>query len=309
MKNFFPQTKDIPINNSLLTAESYFHDHRANGLVERHFADRTMILMIISGMPGMAFTIEDGESKPILLTEFSSASGEEGVIRAIELPDVAGRLVWLALESRIKNNYSLNGCGPWKDLLAQWKQSQWTGLAEITARKFHGFAFLGQGGIQESEIAFSTLHGFSTDTSLFELLDDSVYQITTYSQNTATQAYQCAILRHGVRDWSHQILSRYRDIVGEKLLQMMDRELNRQIQPWQWNITLNDRDLADTHFFPTLSEAANAYRALFMEMGMQMDFVIGSNLTKRILNETFELIYPDERAILFSQRLIPAAFS
>ena len=89
----------------------------------------------------------------------------------------------------------------------------------------------------------------------------------------------------------------------------MDRELNRQILPWQWNISLNENVMADAHFFPSLGEATHAYRALFMAMGAQMNFVIGNMLTQKLLNETFEQIHPDERAVLRSERLIPAAFS
>ncbi|MBK9207600.1 MAG: hypothetical protein IPL71_04570 [Anaerolineales bacterium] len=126
---------------------------------------------------------------------------------------------------------------------------------------------------------------------------------------TSTQAYQCAVLRHGAMHWSRKILSRYKEMVGVKLLQMMDRELNRQIQPWHWNIALDENDMVDRHFFPYITEAAHAYRALFMAMGAQMNIVIGNNLTQRLLNETFEQINPDERALLQSQRLIPAAFS
>jgi hypothetical protein len=110
-------------------------------------------------------------------------------------------------------------------------------------------------------------------------------------------------------DWGYQILSRYREMVGQKLLQLMDRELNRQISPWQWNISLNDNVMADSHFFPSINDATHAYRSLFMAMGAQMNFVIGNTLTQRLLDDTFEMIHPDERAILRSERLIPAAFS
>jgi hypothetical protein len=110
-------------------------------------------------------------------------------------------------------------------------------------------------------------------------------------------------------NWSHKILDRYQQMVGQKLLQMMDRELNRQIQPWNWNIKLDDNVMLDMHFFLRLVDEAHAYRALFMAMGAQMNFVIGNNLTQRLLSETFEQVLPDERVALQSQRLIPAAFS
>ena len=46
-----------------------------------------------------------------------------------------------------------------------------------------------------------------------------------------------------------------------------------------------------------------------MGMGTQMSFVIGNNLTQRILTEIFEELDREERIALESKRLIPAAFS
>jgi hypothetical protein len=139
--------------------------------------------------------------------------------------------------------------------------------------------------------------------------DDSEWEVITYSHHSSAHAYQYAVLRLGAIHWSRQILSRYQEMVGQKLLQMMDRELNRQIQPWRWHIVLDGQDMLDLHFFPYLMDAAHAYRALFMIMGGQMNFVIGNTLTQRLLSETFEQVHPDERTVLQSQRLIPAAFS
>lgn len=230
-------------------------------------------------------------------------------LRAIKLPDAAGRMAWLALESQAKNKYSIGSEGAWKKQLDQWKQERWYGLVEITSKTLHGFALFWKGEIQRSEIIFSTPQGFVTDFPQMDGGSNSSWEVTTYAHTSSTQAYQCAILRQGAVEWSHQILSRYRALVGQKLLQLMDRELNRQILPWQWNISLDGNVMADKHFFPSLSEATHAYRALFMAMGAQMDFVIGNMLTQRLLNETFEQIHPDERAVLRSERLIPAAFS
>lgn len=182
-------------------------------------------------------------------------------------------------------------------------------MIEVAAKSIHGFALFWQGELQKTDIIFSTLQGFITDFPRIENADDSLWEVTTYTHRLSTQAYQCAILRHGAMRWSHQILGRYQEMVGQKLLQMMDRELNREIQPRRWNILLDGDSLLDRHFFPYLMDTAHAYRALFMSMGAQMDFVIGNNLTKRLLSETFGQSRADERAILQSQHLIPAAFS
>ncbi len=218
-------------------------------------------------------------------------------------------MAWLALESEVKNKYSIGSDDAWKKQLDQWKQDRWYGLIEITSKTLHGFALFWKGEIQKSEVIFSTPQGFITDFPQMESITGSPWEITTYTHTSSAQAYRCAILRQGAVEWSHQILSRYRNLVGQKLLQLMDRELNRQILPWQWNISLDENVMVDAHFFPTLGEATHAYRALFMAMGAQMSFVIGNMLTQKLLSETFEQIHPDERVILQAERLIPAAFS
>ena len=310
MKHFFSQADQIPASDSLLIAESYLSAQNSSGLIEKQFnADRTCILLFVNGLPGMAYALENDESRPIPLTEFSSLKDEISPTRIIMLPDVAGRLTWLALESHVKNEYSVDGEDAWRKQLDQWKQGRWSGLIEITTKTLHGFALFWQGEIQKSEIIFSTPEGFIAKLPQMENANDFPWEINIYAHTASTQAYQCAILRQGAVDWGHQILSHYQEMVGQKLLQLMDRELNRQIKLWEWKISLDENMMADAHFFSDLGDAAHAYRALFMAMGVQMNFVIGNNLTKRLLSETFQQIHPDERAVLQSQRLIPAAFS
>lgn len=310
MKYFFPQVDDLPIDNSSINAEGYFRRANATGLIEKQFsADQAAILLFVGGTPSMAYMLENGQSKSILLAEFSSLNNEIKHVRAIKLPDVAGRLALLALESQTKHNYSIPGADAWSKQIDQWKQEQWDGLVEITSKKLHGFVLFRQGESQRTDTIFSTSQGFVTDLPEMHNTDDPAWDIITYSPPLLAQAYQCAILRHGAMHWSHKILSRYQEMVGHRLLQMMDRELNRQIQPWHWNIALDENNMVDGHFFAYLNDAAHAYRALFMAMGAQMNIVIGNNLTQRLLIETFGQIHSDERDILQSQCLIPAAFS
>jgi hypothetical protein len=308
MKYFFRQIEDIPLDNSPVNAEVYFRGASVTGLIEKQFdADRAAVLLFIGGEPRTAYLLEQGQGKSISLAEFSSLQDEH--IRAINLPDVAGRLMMLALESQVENKFAVTGDEAWGKQVAQWKQDQWNGLVEIKSQNLHGFALFWQGEPQKSDLIFSTPQGFINSFPKLNDADDSVWDVIAYSHSASAQAYQYTVLRQGAMHWSHNILNRYQEMVGQKLLQMMDRELNRQIQPWRWNITLDEKDMLDLHFFPYLMDAAHAYRALFMAMGAQMNFVIGNNLTQRLLSETFDQIRPDERAVLQSQRLIPAAFS
>jgi len=308
MKSFFRQIEDVPLDNSPVNAEVYFRGANATGLIEKRFdKDRSAVLLFINGEPGTAYLLENGQGRSMSLAEFSSLNDAHP--RAINLPDVAGRLMSLALESQAENKFSIADDDTWKKQVNQWKQDHWNGLIEVKSKNAHGFFLFWQGEPQKSDLIFSTPQGFISDFPSFAAPEDSAWDIVTYSHHSSAHAYQYAVLRQGAMHWSRQILSRYQEMVGQKLLQMMDRELNRQIQPWRWHIILDGQDMQDLHFFPYLMDAAHAYRALFMTMGGQMNFVIGNTLTQRLLSETFEQVYPDERAALQSQRLVPAAFS
>jgi hypothetical protein len=310
MKYFFRQIEDIPLDNSPVSAEVYFRGASATGLIEKQLnADRAAVLLFISGEPGMAYLLQEGQSSSISLAEFLSLNDGVSRTRAIKLPDVAGRLVLLALESQAKNKFAITDDETWEKQVNLWKQDHWNGLVEITSTNMQGFALFWQGEPQKSDLIFSTPQGFASGLPTLKNGNDSVWEITTYSYAVSAQAYQCTVLRQGATNWCHKILDRYQQMVGQKLLQMMDRELNRQIQPWRWNIVLDENDMLDKHFFQYLMDEAHAYRALFMAMGAQMNFVIGNNLTQRLLSETFEQVSQDERVALQSQRLIPAAFS
>lgn len=117
------------------------------------------------------------------------------------------------------------------------------------------------------------------------------------------------MLRKGITAWADHLLVRCQEMIGRRMLHTIERELNHAIEPWNWNIALKDDALHDEHFFGNTQEAAQAYREVFMGIGNQLNFFIGSNITQRILNESFELLPTEERNALGAQRLIPAAFT
>ena len=307
MKHFFDQAQRLSEDTSQNAVESFFRGQNASGLIEKQLhSGKSAILLFANGSPSAAYQLENGLGTFITHGEFSAVQNEIANVRALQLPDVAGRLTLLALESQIGDELAMPDSVIWQAQLEKWKQARWSGLVEVESNDLQGLALFWQGELQTSDVIFSTASGFVTELPKAGIFP---WKVTTYLPVPTAQGYQCAILRLGAVHWSFRILIRYQEMVGQKLLQTMDRELNRQIQPWRWKIALTDSNMLDTHFFPYLMDAAHAYRALFMAMGAQMNFVIGSNLTLRLLNETFEQIHPDERALLQSQRLIPAAFS
>ena len=117
------------------------------------------------------------------------------------------------------------------------------------------------------------------------------------------------MLRQGVLCWAQGILSRYQELAGQKMIKLAQKDMEDITQPWGWRLFIENAALRDEHFFSYAQTAAQAYRAVFMELGNQMDQVVGSAITRRILNETFETVNKNTRAALELHRLIPAAFS
>ncbi len=309
MKQFFNQAEELPKNTSQIAAEEYLRERNSSGLIEKKLdGEKSAVLLIANGASKLAYLTDGGRAKSMPLSEFNSLQDQVKRIRAIQLPDVAGRLTLFALESEVKNEFTILEPKAWDAQVEQWKQEQWSGLAEITSEQCQGLVLFWKGEAEKSDVIFSTTGGFISEFPGSEK-DRLPWEVAAYTLLPSRQGYQCSVLRLGAVHWSHKILSRYREMVGQKLLLTMNRELNRLIGPWHWNIELEENNVLDAHFFPYLMDAAYAYRALFMAMGAQMSFVIGNNLTSRLLNETFEQIHPDERALLQSQRLIPAAFS
>lgn len=311
MKQFFSQIEDIQIDNSVPNAEVFFRGSNSSGLLEKQLYDGLVgVLLFAGGVPGMAYMLENGQHKPISLTEFSAIP--QDAIRhtyGVKIPDVAGRLTLLAFESLPRDVFTITDATVWEKQIAQWQSEQWNTLIEIKSESMHGFSLFWHGEFQGSDTIFSTSQGFTTNFPDIACAKESPWTVFAYSLPASEQVYQSAVLRHGAMHWMSRILDRYQEMVGHKLLLTLDRELNRQAQPWNWKITLEETHMLDAHFFAYLSDAEHAHRALFMSMGSQMNAVLGSNLTQRILSETFEQIHPEERAILQSLRLIPAAFS
>jgi hypothetical protein len=307
MKSFFPQVENVSLAPHV-SAEIYFRGEGATGLIEKHFdGEKSAVLLFVNGEPLNAFLLEDGLEKLISLAEFSDL--HEKYIRIVPVPSVTGRLVFLALESQVEAQFEILDSPSWERQMSLWRQDGWSGLVEVKSNDLHGFVLFWQGEIQKSDLSFSTPDGFVHEFPSLSTIGNSPWKVTAYQHNDSTPSYRYTVLRQGAKHWSRGILTRYQEMVGQKFLQIMDHELNHQIEPWRWNICLAGMEMHDLHFFPYLSEAAHAYRALFMLMGSQMNFVIGNHLTQKLLGETYEQILPAERAALHAQRLIPAAFS
>jgi hypothetical protein len=308
---FFRQAKELPINDSQFGVETSFRDQLLSGLIEKRLDNNSRAVMIFAGgTPAGAYVLEENACKPITFSDFNTLRiRSAGDVRAVKLPNRAMRLVWLSLESQVQDITNVQMDESWKGQLKKWEDEKWNGLVEVRSETYHGFALFLDGIAQETDTFFSSEQGFSSDLCSSNEYRNAARKVVTFNLSTNTQAYQCTVLRRGVMRWSNKILARYRDLVGQKLLRSLEHQLNVVIQPWAWEINVANGALMDAHFFLHTDYAAQAYRAILMSMGTQMNFVIGSNLTLKLLTDTFTNVPANESALLLSHRLIPAAFS
>ena len=304
---FFRQADELPKSDSALRAEMSFRDEKLSGLIEKRTGDQGAVMLFAGGSPAGAYTFAQNTSQPISLAEFSLLPAAE--YRSIRLPNHAMRMLWLSLESRVQNVTNVQWEEAWKGQVKAWQDSKWNGLVEVRADGYHGFIQFWDGSVDSSDIFFSGAQVNLPDISMPPEAHGLPRTVVTFDVLPSAQAYQCSLLQHSAADWTTRALCRYQELVGQKLLQSLEREINRLVQPWEWEIRAENGTLTDTHFFLHTDYAAHAYRAILMNAGAQMNFVIGNNLTQKLLTDTFSSIPSSESALLQTYRLIPAAFS
>ncbi len=308
---FFRQAKELQITDSRFGVEAHFRDQLLSGLIEKRLDNDSRAVMIFAGgKPAGAYALKENSCKSISFADFTTlTTASTNDIRALKLPNRAMRLVWLSLESQVQDVLTVQVEETWRNQLKQWQDEKWNGLVEVNCEAYHGFALFLDGVAQETDTFFASAEGFTSDFCTSNEYRNQVRKLITFNLSPDTQAYQCAVLRRGTTRWSNSLLARYRELVGQKLLRSMEHQLNSIIRPWTWEISVADGAFVDSHFFLHTDYAAQAYRAILMSMGTQMNFVIGGNLTLRLLSESFASIPANEGVLLQSHRLIPAAFS
>jgi hypothetical protein len=297
--------------DSLISLQARMCDQQSTGLIQVWFNEtRQIILVYAHGILAGSYGVEAGISKPIQYADLTSVWSGAGAtsIQCIDSSGKFGRMAWLALESSVEAASNVRDEAGWRQQLQEWKKLNFNGLVEAATKNGQGYVFIANGTPIASESAFlGTLNREQSGSPAFQ--DGQAINQRTFAPAVGSHAYQCFVLRQSGIKWGNGILTRFQNVAGQKFSQVVCKAIMTLIQPWQWQITVNEQTICDEHFFPRAEALANAYRTIFMGMGTQMGFVIGNNLTSRILTEMYEELGKDDRAVLASYRLIPAAFS
>ena len=233
---------------------------------------------------------------------------QEVAIRSVALPDQASRALWQALEYQTFSKKEIAGVDQFKVFLKSCFSEGMTGMVSIASELCDGFIFLHGGLPAPGESIFCSPEGFTKSLQEAEGFLNSTGQLTIYKADPATQAYQCTLLRMSMAGWGKRILTNYKDMVGQKLLHIMNANLNAILLHRQSNIHLADIEIIDNHFFHECRMAAQAYQTLFTDMAQLIGRVIGGMVTRRIMSTTFHQLAMSEQEVLATNTLSPSAF-
>jgi hypothetical protein len=312
---FFPQLgkTELEGTSAFLDAQQiHLRENKVCGFIEIQVNQAAQVIFLFApGSLAGVYLLEDCNSKPIQVMSLSTVwDGRQTPIRTVELPQIAGRMLWLALESPVNSSVDLGG-GEWEKQLVSWKSESFSGVVEVDSKSAQQIFYVQEGCILPAEAVNHCDQGEFEKTFSDPGISANPEPLTviTHKISPASQAYQCLMLRQGMVYWGNGMLSRYQQLAGQKLIKMLQEDIKQTTQPWGWEISIDSSQIRDEHFFSFAQTAAQAYRAIFMEIGNQMDQVIGSAITQRILSETFETLDKRTRSALELHRLIPAAFS
>lgn len=306
-------TGKTELHGSLVALNSMqlrLRESRTTGLIEVKVGTaRRVVLIYANGSQAGVYLLEDGQSRPFNLIELSALwGGAPFSVSSVELPDRAGRAVWLILESHRRERLEIGDPEAWGRLLTRWEAENFSGAVELVSRTIQGFIVLQRGKPLAGETVFFNGQDFEHMPPP-QIGAHGNWQVVIYAPSPTSAAWRCLNLRESATAWARRVIDRYGEMSGRKFLQVTLREISQAIQPWEWKIAIHETIITDDHFFAGIESAAHAYRALFMSIGAQMSFVVGPSLTQRILTETFDELTHDQRAALSVHRLIPAAFS
>lgn len=309
MRLAFPTLGQVDTNGTaeaLALHQMRLRDKKATALIEIGLGGQARLLVLYAhGTQAGAYRDNGERCESIPLTD-ALANWKGGSIRIIPLPDRVTRAAWLSCELAKRGTISGRDQGAWVAQLNAWNGLLFDGVVSAESESTQAILLIQKGQPVESESAWMRsgeqipLEGASMN---------GAWSAIVLEASNANPSGHCLALRQAAQAWSRGIFESYQNIAGEKILHVMMREVQAQIRPWQWNIRIEEGGINDEHFFPSAENASHAYRAIFMGMGAQMGFAIGSYITQRILGEMYEELSDTHRASLEAQRLIPAAFA
>ncbi|MCS7009813.1 MAG: hypothetical protein NZL98_00385, partial [Anaerolineales bacterium] len=297
---FFGQISSNEFEGSPAYLESLKHNFiadQATGLIEaRPHPEEQLFFLFAGGDLVGTYRHRDNQSQPIAEKQAGIGWTTPTIpIQLITLSEVAGRVVWLRLESTVAERRQISGPDGWQALLATLHAQQFTGQVHLRSSACDALVLFWEGEPVPTETVSSTPRGFEVGLAALSthLVGPVQIVLTTFLPEHPSAQY-CA-LRLSAARMTKKMLERYANLAGQRLLQILNDDLNRMISTWHWRMRLNGSELLDRHFFARLEDATHAYTLILQTMRQRIQATIGNMLMDNLLQETQTHLSPTLR--------------
>jgi hypothetical protein len=233
----------------------------------------------------------------------------DGNIRTLPLSPQTLRLAKILIEQNDRGETRTAKTSEIQPLLLEWGKLPQPSLVHIRwaeaegavllpgngAEPDHSF-FITHGSVLEQQKAYKEFaHWHEPACVLFRLQDDG--------QMAAWQDYD---LHSAFGAMAEQVLARYQNFVGRSFLNKLAEDVNTLSRNRGWNIASFGDTISDQQIFDQLTDAVDAYQAIFRIMLEQITAVVGPKLTKSVLQEARGHLGQNLREALVSHAFLPS---
>lgn len=282
--------KRLVSSNQLQIMLKLFQQDLMNGLVEISYSPEDKVLLLLnSGKITCAYHCEGDliarlplSNLPVLFNSHS-----DGQIRVCELAPSFLRAVKTVVQQPHSSNSISSSTTALPGVIQQHQAMSEPSLLHIRWPHAEGFVFLPGNNFSPRQYAFLS-EGQSTDSaaavSMFSRWSEAECTIQQYAGDPHRDIWKENSLELGFVLLVEQILRRHEELVGHLLSRKLEDNLNRLSQTQSWNISIANSTVDDVQLFDSVTDSADAYRAILDLASRQISVVIGA----RLFNETVE---------------------
>jgi hypothetical protein len=315
MVRFFPHAPDTTASGTPAYARTLLRINRQyflTGLVEiQYTSDQQLVLFVSEGLDVGAFHVSEKMSIQIDPEEIPNywKSGN-GSVRSISLPRSAVRAARQVLEwsppvqsMRAKNQAVL------MDYIETCKAQRANGLFHFLWPRSEAYLSLYYGQLMPIDAVFSQPAGVDCGREFTsQILDnpDSPCQITFLEARPTSLSFLLQSLRIAMSQLLETILTGYSQQLGPGQARALATDLNDVMREKPWYLQINGNHFEDTHVFPNLETAVQAYQTLVKHMFVHMYNAAGKAEAHILLSEAFNSLPFQMQQTIQKYALLPA---
>jgi hypothetical protein len=315
MVRFFPHAPDTTASGTPAYAQTLLRINRQyflTGLVEIQYThDQQLVLFVSEGLDVGAFHVSEKGSIQIDLEDILNywKSGN-GSVRSISLPRSAVRAARQVLEwsppiqsMRAENQAVL------KDYIETCKAQRANGLFHLLWPRSEAYLNFYYGQLIPMDAVFSEPAGVDCGREFLpQILDnpDSPCRITFLEARPTSLSCLLRSLQIAMSQLMETILTGYTQQLGPGRARVLVTDLNDVMREKPWYLQIEGKQFEDTHVFPDLETAVQAYQTLVKHMFVHMYNAAGKAEAHILLSKAFNSLPFQMQQTIQKYALLPA---